>query len=246
MTRTSLALALLACSGALACGGGGGTASLQVANRTLPTGATLRAGDGLAAAAASVTEPTVFGVKLVAAYLARDVDPVTQNNIGMTEMIYLNPQCGEDISHCDIMAGPAPDGGSITHIVTDYFDFARATSEVNLALNAQERTIQEGTFRYLRLEFCKNGTGTPNVEWSTPETGLVQVQGQGCVVNAAIDPPVVVVKGDSITITVAYDLANSIQTNADPRPGTGSRSCVASGADQICFTVPTFVPSAGR
>src|SRR6266545_4186783 len=62
--------------------------------------------------------PTIFKMKLIAAYLSEDIDPATQDNVGHTPMIYLNPDCQGDIEHCDISAGNAPDGKPITHIVS--------------------------------------------------------------------------------------------------------------------------------
>ena len=74
--------------------------------------------------------PTIFKMKLIAAYLAADIDPVTQNNTGTTAMIYLNNDCQDDIMHCDISAGTAEDGAAMSKIVTSFFDFGAESLDI--------------------------------------------------------------------------------------------------------------------
>lgn len=50
------------------------------------------------------------------AHRGLDVDPDTFSNVGDTQMIYLNPQCNDDISKCDV-------DNSRTYEITDFFDF---------------------------------------------------------------------------------------------------------------------------
>ncbi len=45
--------------------------------------------------------PSVVEMKLIALYLAEDVDPTSQNNIGKTEMVWLNPDC-TSIDSCTV------------------------------------------------------------------------------------------------------------------------------------------------
>src|SRR3569833_3334828 len=101
MRMTWSALFVLgACSGA--------SVKFQMSNDT----AVARTSDGAAA-----TDGVVLKLKLIAAYLAEDVDPVTMNNVGATEMIWLNPQCQDDISGCNVSGfaepacGPRVTGG---------------------------------------------------------------------------------------------------------------------------------------
>jgi hypothetical protein len=187
--------------------------------------------------------PTIFRMKLVAAYLSEGIDPVTQDNRGRTPMIYLNPECQGDIEHCDISPGTAPDGTPISRIVQSSFDFALPADQVNAALNAQARSVQTGSYRYVRLEFCKyNIGGATNVTWGTPDTGATEFTGGDCVVTAEISPPVSIGGGDEVTVTLNYDLAGTVQTG-DTASG---QSCSGIGATRACFTVPTFVPSATK
>ncbi len=158
-------------------------------------------------------------------------------------MIYLNPDCQGDIEHCDISAGNAPDGKPITHIVQSYFDLALPADQVNAALNAQARPVQTGSYRYVRIEFCKYNSGNAsNVTWGTADTGAIEFNGGGCVVTAEISPPVSIGSGEEITITLNYDLAGTVQTG----DSASGQSCTGIGATRACFTVPTFLPSATK
>jgi hypothetical protein len=185
-------------------------------------------------------KPTVFQMKLIAAYITADIDSVTQNNVGATSMVYLNPDCADDIMHCDISAGTAEDNTPMSHIVTSYFDFGGTSAAVNAALNAQGRTVEAGSYKYARLEFCKlNSANANNIKWAdgtTVPTGSPQeFKRNSCTVNSVeIVPPITIADGGTATVSIAYDLTNSI---------SGGTSCDdSSGA--VCFTMPSFIPSA--
>lgn len=232
----ALAVVLSACDSS-----GAGTAVLKFNGSV--SGAVLGAAISAAGAtlAADPSTPTIFKMKLVAAYLAEDID-ANQNNVGHTPMIYLNPECQGDIEHCDISAGTSPDGRTITHIVQNYFDFALPSDQVNAALNAQARKVATGTYKYVRVEFCKNSSGAYNVQWGTADSGPIEFRGGDCVVTVPISPPVSIGNDEAITITLNYDLAGTVQTG-DSAFGA---SCTGSGTTRACFTVPTFVPSATK
>ena len=66
-----------------------------------------------------LADGTSLRVKLIAAYLAEDVDPVTLNNVGDVEMIWVAPECGGDIENCNVEGFDEPAGGPR---VTTYFD----------------------------------------------------------------------------------------------------------------------------
>src|SRR6185436_15117013 len=108
---------------------GGASARLELDNRTAAPPAH---------AAALLADGTSLRVKLIAAYLAEDVDPVTQNNVGRTSMIWLNPECEDDIGGCNVAGIAQPAGPR----VTTYFDLARPTAEVNAELNSQDMPIE--------------------------------------------------------------------------------------------------------
>jgi len=232
-----------------ACGGGEGTAKLAFANaadaRSFASVSPVHSLASLSALRATAA-PTAFQMKLIAAYVTADIDPVTQNNTGMTAMIFLNSDCQDDISHCDISGGDAEDGTPMSKIVTSYFDFAQTSTAVNTALNAQARAITAGTYKYARLEFCKyNNEDAKNIKWAdgtTVPTGTPQeFQRNSCTVNSTVfDPPIVVTAGGSLTVTLTYDLSAAI---SDDPSCTGDDSA-GTGGSKRCFTMPTFVPSA--
>ncbi len=186
---------------------------------------------------------TTFKMKLIAAYLTEDIDPVTFSNSGVTSMIYLNSDCQEDIMHCDLSAGTAEDGAAMDKIITTYFDFSSPTA-ANTALNTQARDITTGTYKYARLEFCKYNSGDANnITWGNSSTGDIEMQRNSCTVNSAeLVPALEVAASDTVTITLSYDIATAISTGSD---ATGD-DCEGSGATKACFTLPTFTPSASK
>lgn len=248
----------------LACGGSA-TAKLKLRNDTpaglaaAVHGAALRLAAAPALATSSPVAPSLVGIKLIAVYLAEDVDPATQDNVGRTSMIWLNAQCEDDISACNV-SGAA---GSYAHRVTDYFDFARGTEAVNAALNSQGRAVDPGTYRYVRMEFCKLDPGTaltePNFSWQAPPMAEPRSFSVGMcgVTSKPFATPLVLKAGDAASVTVAYDLTTTVVTGA---AGTGSGgACFVTGADQVCymdcvddavggtrtcFNPPEFTPSA--
>lgn len=239
--RHTIGLALVAVM-STACDSGG-TAVLRL--RGSVGGTTI--GSQAATQAISLGEdpsaPAIFKMKLIAAYLSEQVASGGGDNVGRTPMIYLNPDCGGDIVHCDLSAGTAPDGKPITHVVERYFDFGLPPDQVNAALNAQERSIEAATYRYLRIEFCKyNAGGASNVVWGTASSGEIPFIGGDCVLTAELSPPITVKDGDAVTITLNYDLSGTVQTGEV----ASGQSCTGTGSTTSCFTVPTFVPSATK
>jgi hypothetical protein len=211
---------------------------------------------------AAATGDVVLKFKLIAAYIAEDIDPTTMDNAGNTEMIWLNPQCQDDISNCNVSGFTQPAGGPR---VTDYFDLARTNAEVNAELNSQDATISPGSYRYARIEMCKAyGPDTqptdPTLIWQGPGMSAEQpfTSGDCGRTSAAFDPPLVLAAGDSVAVTLGYDLATSIVAGA---PGQGYtiqgatidgaphyfRACEDIDADhRVCMDYPDFVPSATK
>jgi hypothetical protein len=227
------------------CGkGGSATATLKMSNTANP-GSSLfwnpHPGD---TAGLTPSTPTTFKMKLIAAYLAQDIDPTTQNNVGGTSMFYLNPDCANDIMHCDISAGTAEDGAPYSHVVTSFFDFAQTSSQVNAALNAQALSIEAASYKYVRLEFCKVNSGNSNnIQWGDGQNAVKSFKRNSCTVNSAVMSPAITVNaGDSVTVSVAYNYANSISTGA----GATGDDTTGSGGTTQGFTLPTFTPSATK
>lgn len=227
----------------IGCGGDKGTATISFSNVTgtrhlAPLTDALTGWQSWGRAA-----PTVFQMKLIAAYVAEDIDSSSGSNVGNTGMIYLNNDCSEDIMHCDISAGTAEDGQPMSKVITSYFDFGASSAAVNAALNAQGREVSAGSYKYVRLEFCKYNSGnSDNIQWAD---GTVVATGSprsfkrnSCTVNSAvISPALSVTAGSSITIRVAYDLDDAITT------GSCSGDDSVTSGTKACFTMPTFTPS---
>jgi hypothetical protein len=180
---------------------------------------------------AAKLSPTVYKMKLMCAYLAENITSGRQDNIGQTQMIWLNPQCA-DIRNCD------PD------TTTYWFDFAQNITAVNAELNKQNRTINTGTFRYVRLEFCKEAAKLPNLQWqagnmTAPATFTVS---DCAMTSVAADPPIVLKEGGSIRIQLAYSLFEFItvmagQTFTMGQCSSDGRYCAS---NTVQFT-PSFV-----
>jgi hypothetical protein len=140
--------------------------------------------------------------------------------------------------------------------VHEYFDFGLPTTEVNLALNAQGRAVEVGTYRYARIEFCKGTPAEPNLLWSGPGMAAERPMTVGdCARTSQVfDPPLEVGSGEAVTVTLGYDLGQSIQAGA---PGSGGyslagvdhwfRDCQDLGdGTRVCMDFPDFVPSASK
>ena len=227
---------LISVLGLLSACGKDGTVSLQFLNSTARS--VTHTTDALRA---TESAPTEFKMKLIAAYLAADIDPDTGTNIGETQMIYLNPNC-TNISACDISGGTV-DGNVITDIITTYFDFGLSSSEVNANLNAQGRSVAVGTYKYVRIEFCKANTeNAENIQWAGGSaSGTQSFQRNSCTVNSnEMNPPLVLAEGATATVSLTYDMSTSVQVGAD----AAGDNCTGTGATKTCFTLPTFVPSA--
>ncbi len=233
-----------------ACGSGSGTAKVQFANATgsrssisAVMNSTLGSSVGVLpfASILSTEAPSVFQMKLIAVYLTEDIDPNSQNNVGMTSMIYLNPDCQDDIMHCDISGGTAEDGAPMSKVISSYFDFAQASADVNAAINAQGRSIEPATYKYARVEFCKyNSQNANNIKWqASGMSSPREFKAGSCTSNSTVfSTPITVAQGDSVTVTLSYDLSNLVSSTApsyqnDQDPSSGKY-----------FTLPTFEPSA--
>ncbi|MEO8549954.1 MAG: hypothetical protein ABI678_08265 [Kofleriaceae bacterium] len=242
-------LALLVVAGC----SGGASVHLQLSNDTATARTT-----------AAATGDSVLKLKLIAAYLTEDVDPVTMNNVGATEMIWLNPQCAADIGGCNVSGFAEPAGGPR---VTDYFDLARPSAEVNAQLNSQGLAISPGSYKYARVEMCKALAGEtaptePTLMWRGPGMTAEQpfTSGDCGRTSLAFDPPVELLAGDAVMITLGYDLDAAIVAGA-PAPGgfgiAGAiddgggphafRACSDLDADhRVCMDFPELAPSAAK
>jgi hypothetical protein len=208
MTKTPLHRGLTAVLLAIGATGCQGSAGVKMAFDNQST--------RLTAQALSLAEgqtPTVFGIKMTAVYLVEDVAP-DMNNVGEVGRIWVNPVCDEGLHECGI----APDKANR---VTDFFDLALPTEEVNRNLNAQSHDIKPGTYRYLRVDFT--GPLAPGVVNDPTVTNLrfgadgvvSEVRNRQNGATVKIDPPIELADGDSATVALGYDYRGSYFPSKD-------------------------------
>jgi hypothetical protein len=183
------------------------------------------------AGAFAPSTPAVFGMKVAAIYIVEDVDPGTQDNVGQVGLAYLHPDCNEDIDGC----------GPLT--ISSYFDLTQSTAEVNAQINAQERSVPLGTYRYARMELCQ-GTPAQDVRFQGGAMSApVEYAYAGCAVTSpAFATPMILDATDSALVTLSYDVAN-IYAPAIAEALPGQTYCAGAG-NTDCLTLPEFVPSA--
>jgi hypothetical protein len=135
----------------------------------------------------------VFEMKILSAYLTEDVDPVSMNNIGRSERIWVNPDC------------PSANDCRDSHV--GFFDLSDP-AEANRQLNEQGLEIATGSYRYVRVTFCIGGAQGSIVRYKTAGmTAAVEAPYGGCAVTSErLEPAVEVQDGDTITIALEYDL----------------------------------------
>jgi hypothetical protein len=212
-----------------------GSAAVKVAfDHQAPSPQALTISDGLT--------PSVFGAKIVAVYVVEDIDG-GMNNLGQVGRIWTNPACDAELHSCSI----SPEAGA--YQVKDYFDLALPTEEVNARLNSQAQEIKDGTYRYVKLDMAgvlkaeklagRNDPSVHNLRFGM-DTDTHEVRGNSNNVTIRLETPMVLADGDSVTVSLAYSLANAYfnqpDLNVGTAPGNGSLN------DWIC-TDPNHVPS---
>jgi hypothetical protein len=135
----------------------------------------------------------LFEMKILSVYLTEDVDPVSMNNTGRSERIWVNPRC--------------PNANSCGDSNVDFFDLTDPT-EANRQLNSQGLDIAAGSYRYVRVEFCVGGPQGKNVRYKT--AGMAEPAEAtygGCgITSDRLEPAVEITNGSTVTIGLEYDL----------------------------------------
>jgi hypothetical protein len=228
----------------------GANVKLSLSNQTVDTRARTAApaGDG-----------TELQLKILSIYLAEDVDPVTMDNVGNNAMIWIAPECGGEVDDCNVAGFTLPAGPR----VTQYFDLARSSDEVNAELEADMTVVDAGSYRYARVEMCKAAGGqsqatVPTMLWAGPGIAEQSFTSGDCGrTSLAFDPPLTIAAGDTVGVTLGYDLSQAIVSgaptgsfslagHADP-DGTPHvyRACAdADASHRVCMDFPDFAPSA--
>jgi len=213
---------------------------------------------------ALLADGTSLRIKLLNVSITEDVDPVTLDNVGVTSNIWVNPECGGDVSSCDV-AGMDP---SSTHHITQFFDFAQPTEAVNAALNAQHAKIDPGTYRYARITFCRavggqNVASSPTLMWKAPGMPgeLAFTSGDCGRTSQPFATPMQIEVGDTVQVTLGYDLDEAIVVGAPDRTSRASleghveadgtphfyRACFdIDPTTRACMDFPDFAPSATK
>ena len=229
---------------ALAAGCGGATVKMSFDNQAS------RSGQALTQRGMGQT-PTVFGVKIVVAYLLED-ETADMNNVGKVGRIWVNPVCDPDL-HCGIGVGAG------ANRVTDYFDLALPTEEVNARLNAQGHTIEPGTYRVLKLDLAgpqgAHDGDVPNLHYGMAGGTPSEVRRDNNY-TVRLDPPLVLEAGDAVTMALGYDVrdryfADPSLNESNPPEGTtfqnwycGDHS--STPAHGPCLEFSGFTPSVIR
>ncbi|MDH5230049.1 MAG: hypothetical protein OEZ58_08865 [Gammaproteobacteria bacterium] len=233
-----------------ACAEGTATATVEFAN-TATIAAKSSADSSIALSqnpASGNTTPEYFGIKLLGVYLSESIDS-NGGNTGKTSMIYVHPECNGDLNGCDVKSG-----AGISRIVESFFDFSRPTVEVNAVLNSQGLEITEGIYRYVRIEWCKYSDGVDTIKFRA--AGMAAdtyefLNWGGCAVAVEMSTPLELKDGDSVTVTLSYDLTNTIQ-ESNGQCSIGETGCYSyMNIDQsIRGTLLTydidFIPSASK
>jgi hypothetical protein len=231
----------------------GATASLQLANQTSQARTNTVLADG-----------TTLRLKMIAVYITEDVDPVSMDNIGASAMIWINPQCGGDLSGCNVDGFAQPAGGPR---ITDYFDLSRPSAEVNAELDSQGLAVTPGTYRFARVELCKaldaSAPSAPTMMWKGADMTTEQPFASGDCgrTSLAFDPPLVLAAGDAVAVTLGYDLDRAVARGM-PVPGNPSSVVGATELDgtahqfrtcsdvdathRDCLDFPELAPSAAK
>ncbi len=144
--------------------------------------------------------PSVFGMTLVSIHIVEDIaDDLSNQGAGST--IWMHPACQGE---WDCGIDPAR-----PQVVSDYFDFAAPSAQVNAALNSQAATIGPGTYRYVRFDFTgPGGSDEPSMRFGD-ERHVTLDRFRNDLNMVPIDPPLEISAGESVVLTVQYDLARS-------------------------------------
>jgi hypothetical protein len=190
----------------------------------------------------ATTNPVYIGLKFGSVYLAEQINE-DQSNSGQTQMIWLNDQCQGNIGNCDV------DPGEKDITITNFFDFTRPSEEVNAQLNSQDMLIQPGTYKFLRMEFCRRGPNSTSEQVANQSDNIrYQIEGMDepfgfkmnmCNVTVPLDPPLVATGNESFTLTLNYDFSNIVTTFDAP---VDSYNCTQT-APYSCLGQIEFVPS---
>lgn len=183
--------------------------------------------------------PSKLGLKILNVYVSPDEQGATTGPAGL---VWANEACPKSSSTSEI-DGKNYDydtvGDCTDDMVSNFFELARPTAEVNAELNSQDKRILPGTYNYVQIGFCIGGPKSKNAQFQADGmTEPYQVTAGTCGISSVkADPPIVVGEGESVTVSLTYDLTNTVyQKSGFANPD----SCYVSadGATVRCFSYP--------
>lgn len=188
--------------------------------------------------------PSIFKVKILSAIISPDEQGATS---GAASLIWSNPDC-ETSTQSDTQDGKEFVYDYQTDCddadVSTFIDLAQGTTAVNEELNSQAWRVLPGTYNYVQLNLCVGGPGAPNIKFQADSmTEEYAATGGTCGVSSvAPTEPLVIGEGDSATISLSYDLADSIYTG-DPAAAS-TDLCFNDGTISRCISgLPALNPS---
>lgn len=180
--------------------------------------------------------PEALFVKFTYATLREDEDSASQAPIGTEAVIYANASCEknetsikvEETEYKHISPGNCDSDG-------EYFELTRESEKVNASLNAASFPVPPGTYKYLTL--CM--TGEYKFQTGEMEEPIEVDRGEngkgGCAKADLSHSPIEVNEGDSISLTISYDLATTTSTQA--AGSVGGNGCVLSSDEEMEYCV---------
>ena len=176
--------------------------------------------------------PSHFGVKFTYATLREDQDSQTKSPIGIEAVIYANSNCPtykttekiDDIEYEYFGSSSCSDGG-------EFINLARSSGEVNADLNAGQFPVPPTTYKYITL--CMTGEYQFQVEGMS---AIVEVDRSndgsgGCATADLSSNPITLEEGQSIEISINYDLGSTASTQA--AGSVGGAGCVNNSDNTI-------------
>ena len=178
-------------------------------------------------AAPSFDNVTLFSAKLLAVYLAEEFDNSADRPL-RTQHLYLNPECNTwQPEKC----GPST--------VQRWFEFVRPAAVVDAQLNSQSRCVRPGSYSFVVAEFCKGTLDAPNFRFAASNMSAPYAWAWGlCAVRVPLTPALVVRRGDSVHVSIDYDLSRLVKASGSESSWVG---CTRS-APWYCVQMP---PSPG-
>lgn len=210
--------------------------------------------------------PSELKVKLKSIIIVEDKEGASAdsgwngNNRGNAIKVWANPSCSTATSGGDgVTFGEIKSDAECAAAGITYFDLNRPTEDVNTDLNSQSAAVPAGTYNYIKMSFLGEQQGPnntyENVSWahSGSSTAAQEYASIRTEFSAMFSSAVTVAAGQKITVTLDYNLAESVTTGL---AGAGEEKVAGQGTYQpgryddcesgksVCFDMPGFTLSA--